>query len=80
MKAGATNNPFGRPKGVPNRLTKELRQVLKDIVAGELEQMPKLLENLEPKDRLELTIKLMAYCLPKIETVKPGFQEPMEFD
>ena len=42
----------GRTKGVPNRLTKEMRSVLKDIVYNELIQ--DTLESLTAKERLIL--------------------------
>ena len=47
----------GRQKGTPNRLTKELRTILKDVLYYELEKIEELLESLEPKERLELVIK-----------------------
>jgi len=76
---GKTNNPNGRPAGVPNRLTKELRNILKDIVSQELENMPGLLNKLEPEKRLEILVKLLAYVLPKIEPVQAKQDEPSEF-
>ena len=57
----------GREPGTPNKLTKELRTVLKNILEKELEAMPDNLDKLEPKDRLEVVIKLLPYVLPKIE-------------
>ena len=51
----------GRIKGTPNRLTKELRIALKNIMFQEIESIPEQLKSLAPKDRLELIIKLMPY-------------------
>jgi len=51
----------GRKKGTPNRLTKELRTVLKDVIYDELENLDKRLEELESKQRVELIIKLLPY-------------------
>ena len=60
--ANTTGKKFGgREKGTPNRLTKELRSVLKDIVYQELEEIEKHLNELEPKERIELVLKLMPY-------------------
>jgi hypothetical protein len=59
----------GREQGTPNRLTKELRIILKNIVAKEIENIPSTLEKLEPKDRLDMVIKLMPYTLPKVEPI-----------
>ena len=70
----------GRQKGTPNRLTKELRSVLKDIVYQELGDIQKCLELLESKERLELLIKLMPYVLPKVTSVSHKTNEPLDWD
>ena len=46
----------------------------------EIEQLPKTLEALEPKERLNIVCKLMAYVFPKIQTVHPKEGEPFTFD
>ena len=52
--ANTTGKKYGgREKGTPNRLTKELRTILKDVLYNELERIEELLESLEPKERLE---------------------------
>ena len=43
----------GREKGIPNRLIKELRTILKNVLYNELERIEELLESLEPKEILE---------------------------
>ena len=57
----------GRKIGTPNRLTKELRAALKNILHQEIELLPEHLSKLEPKDRLELLVKLLPFTLPKVE-------------
>lgn len=71
-----TNNPNGRPAGTPNKLTAELREILKGIIEKELEGLADRIEALEPDKRLELLIKLLPYVLPKVETVHPADGEP----
>ncbi len=66
----------GRDTGTPNKMTYELRKVLKNILAKEIEGLPELLGKLEPKDRLEMTIKLIPYVLPKVEPVNLSEGEP----
>ncbi len=66
----------GRDKGTPNKLTYELRKLLKNILAKEIENIPDLLKELEPKDRLELIIKLIPFILPKVEPVNLSEGEP----
>jgi 23S rRNA C2498 (ribose-2'-O)-methylase RlmM len=55
----------GRQKGTPNRLTKELRLILKDIIFREIKNIEDNLDQLNPKERLELLVKLMPFVLPK---------------
>ena len=57
----------GRTKGTPNKLTKELRTILKDVIAGELEELPYHFEQLDSKTRIELLAKLLPYAMPKVE-------------
>lgn len=57
----------GREAGTPNRLTKELRAALKNILHQEIELLPEHFEKLDPKDRLELLVKLLPFALPKVE-------------
>lgn len=45
--ANNTGKKFGgREAGTPNRLTKELRTILKDVLYNELEKIEELLESL----------------------------------
>jgi len=57
----------GRKAGTPNKLTKELRAALKNILHQEIELLPDHFNKLEPKDRLELLTKLLPYALPKVQ-------------
>ncbi len=59
----------GRVAGTPNRITIELRKTLKAVVASELELLPGTLEQLPPKERLELLIKLLPFCMPKVNPI-----------
>ena len=49
----------GRQKGTPNKLTTEIRSVLKDIIDYEIDTIEERLLQLEPKERIELVIKLI---------------------
>jgi len=70
----------GRKKGTPNRLTKEVRAVLKELVFDEISQVQSHFEKLDPKERIELLIKLMPYVCPKIQTASHSLNEPMDFN
>ena len=78
--ANTTGKKYGgRQKGTPNKLTKELRSVLKDILYQELEQIQEHLETLNSKERVELLIKLMPYILPKVTSVSHTTNEPLDW-
>jgi len=78
--ANTTGKKYGgRQKGTPNRMTKELRSVLKDILYQELEQIQEHLETLNSKERVELLIKLMPYILPKVTTISHTTNEPLDW-
>jgi hypothetical protein len=70
----------GRESGTPNKLTKELRAALKNILHQEIELLPEHFNKLEPKDRLELLVKLLPFTLPKIEAVNYQENEPIQWD
>ena len=69
----------GRKKGTPNRMTKELRSILKDVMHQEIEIIQDHLVQLSPKERVELLIKLMPYVLPKVENISHTTNEPLDW-
>jgi len=78
--ANTTGKKYGgREKGTPNRLTKELRTILKDVLYNELEGIEELLDSLEPKERLELVIKVLPFVLPKVDKIEHTYNEPIDF-
>ena len=69
----------GREKGTPNRMTKELRSVLKDVLYEDMEALQERLDTLKTKERVELLIKLMPYVLPKVTSVSHTTNEPLDW-
>lgn len=60
----------GRVKGVPNKNTIELRQLLREALSIELQNLPEYLSEVKSSEkRLELIIKLMPYVFPKMQTI-----------
>lgn len=67
----------GRQTGTPNKVTKELREQLKNILSAELSELPEMLKNMQPDKRLDIVIKLMPYCMPKIESIEAKYDGKM---
>ena len=80
METVAAVKHGGRKKGTPNRLTKEVRAILKEVVFDEISQIHLHFEKLDPKERVELLIKLLPYVCPKIQTASHRLNEPMDFN
>ena len=78
--ANTTGNKYGgRQKGTPNRITKELRSLLKDVMYDEIGALQERLDVLNPKERVELLVKLMPYALPKVTSVSHTTNEPLDW-
>jgi len=70
ISKGTVLNPKGRPKGTPNKTTAEMKDLIKTFVEQEIETADDLLEQLTPKERLDILCKLLPYVLPRQSEVK----------
>lgn len=61
-------------------LTNDLRNNLKSIMLKEIAELPKQLKKLEPKERLDILIKIMPFVFPKINNVNTTKGEPFKID
>lgn len=70
----------GRQKGTPNKATAFSKTVIQDILTeytnSDLFQQD--MKNLEPKDRLDIMVKLMAFTTPKPQTVDMSISSKTE--
>ena len=55
----------GRSKGTQNIITSEIKEMINTIITSEIQVIPDLLKDMQPEKRVELTIKLLSYVLPK---------------
>ena len=67
---GKTNNPNGRPKGKPNKVTGEVREWIKAIIEKQRPQLERDLKALEPAERWRIVVKLMQYVVPKMQAIE----------
>lgn len=65
FKQGTSGNPKGRPKGARGKIQKDLKQVLFDIVANNIDNIQSDLDLLDPKERLVMMEKFISYLIPK---------------
>lgn len=69
MMKGKTNNPKGRPKGKPNRVTVDLRERVKLLIEKNFEKLESDFESLDPEKRLILLERFLRYTLPPLQSV-----------
>ncbi len=61
---GKTNNPAGRPKGVPNRTTSEIRKLIIGFIDGALPDIENQYQQLDPEKKLIFLEKMLKYVIP----------------
>lgn len=70
MEKGKTNNPNGRPRGVPNKMTGELRERMKNFLDGNFKLIEKDFKKLSSEKRIELYERYLKYCLPTLASTE----------
>jgi hypothetical protein len=66
----------GRVKGTPNKVTYSLKEWITSLIDKQRTQIEKDLQDLEPKERLQMIEKLMQYVIPK----QAAQQVKLDFD
>lgn len=87
MKKGTTNNPNGRPKGIPNKLTTNVKEVISSILAkytneSEENNFYDDFKNLDGNDRVKVALKMMEFVVPKLQrtTIEDNTTRKREID
>lgn len=68
QKKGHTGNPYGRPKGTPNKVTSTLRNWLLELINNNRLLIQQDFEQLEPLQRMQMLEKLLPFLMPKVES------------
>ena len=67
FKKGASGNPNGRTKGMPNAITRDLRQRVQELLEKNFDKVAANIEALEPKEQIAVWLKLAEFVLPKLQ-------------
>ena len=62
---GKSGNPKGRPAGVPNKLTAEIKEVIKKNVDDLAPLLSEKFAELDAKDWVASYLKLLEFVMPK---------------
>lgn len=70
LQKGKTNNPNGRPKGVPNKRTLEARLIFDELEFDPIRKaITKLKEVQDPELYITSCIKLAKYYYPELKSI-----------
>ena len=75
---GTVKKVAGRTKGTPNKTTAELRQLVASIVEKNINKVNDDLAKMQPKDRVAMLEKLMAYVLPRMQAIAANVSAGVE--
>ena len=68
-KKGTTNNPNGRKPGVPNKVTKDIKEAYRQLIEKNLDNLTGWLEKIAEKDpekAIKIINDLSEYVIPKL--------------
>ena len=60
----------GRPKNSPNKVTSDARQLFKDLLQNNLQQLENDFKALKPIERVNATLKLATFILPTLKSIE----------
>ena len=67
-KPGIINNPKGRPKGKPNKITADLRQRIKNFLDNNFNEVQADFKKLDPVQKLAFYEKLLKFAVPVLNS------------
>jgi len=69
FKKGQSGNPSGGRKGVPRKVTKDMRTMMSAFLERQWPIIEADFKKLKPGDRIALTERYMKYCVPALSSV-----------
>lgn len=61
---GRTNNPNGRPKGKPNKVTASIKAKCEKILSMTMKEILKDIDKMDMKEKIQLVSALTKFSLP----------------
>jgi hypothetical protein len=74
MKRGGVREGAGRPKGVTTEQTQKIRNHYQKLLNNNLSQIQEDLDELKPKERLEVIMQLSKFIVPQLRAVEMDVQ------
>lgn len=80
IEKGHTNNPNGRPKGKPNRVTMNAREFINAFIKKNRKRLQRDWDLLEPYQRVQMLEKLYSFTTPKMSSFEVDRLTEMQMD
>ena len=59
----------GRPKGIPNKTTTEIKEAFQMLLEDNLPTLQRDISSLAPKERVKFMLELASFIIPKMKSV-----------
>ena len=76
FRKGQSGNPKGRPTGSKNKFSNEIKIKLSQVISENLEELPSLMAQLSPMEKISFTLKLLPFVISKA----PPINEELNID
>ena len=76
-KGNSYGNRKGRPKGADNKITKEIKEILQEVVFN-AEEISKVYNGLDPHQKAEFMVRMARYVTPEQKAINLGLNQFIE--
>lgn len=77
FKKGISGNIQGRNKGIPNKITQNVRESIQAFIECNTDTLQATFDQLEPKDKIKYYIDLLPFIVPKLQSTQLDVQNVM---